>query len=65
MLQPSVDVFKIWRLALLGTEKSVTKNLIEEKEKWTNKENDNHEDFDSLIHDTTSHTQCLYQISRS
>ena len=27
-----------------------------EKEKLTNKENDKHEDADSLLHNTTSHT---------
>ena len=51
--------------ALLGAEKSVMKNFIREKEKITNKENDNHKDADSLLHDTRSHTQCLYEISNS
>ena len=41
------------------------KNFIKEKEKWTNKENDKHKDADSLLHNTSSHTQCLYQISKS
>ena len=39
--------------------------IIGEKEKWTNKENVKHEDADSVLHNTTSHTQCLYQISKS
>ena len=38
---------------------SVMKCFIGEKEKWTNKGND------SLSHNTTSHTQHLYQISKS
>ena len=55
-------------LKILGTvvpEKSLTKNFIGEKEKWTNKGNDKHEDADSVLHNTASHTQCLYQISKS
>ena len=32
ILQPSVGVYKIWRLALFGAEKSVMKNFIGEKE---------------------------------
>ena len=37
------------------------KYLIGEKEKWTNKVNDKHEDADSFLHvyDTTSHSPCL------
>ena len=35
------------------------------KKEMTNKENDKHEDADSLLHNTTSRTQCLYQISKS
>ena len=38
---------------------------MRKKEKWTNKEKDKPEDADSLLHNTTSHTQCLYQISKS
>ena len=34
------------------------------KEKWTNKGNDKHEDADSFLHDTSDHTQCLYQNSK-
>ena len=51
--------------ALIGAEKSVRNNVIGEKEKWTNKMNDKHEDADSLLHDTRSHSQCLYKISKS
>ena len=36
-----------------------------EKEKWTNKGNDKQEETDSLLYNTTSHTQHLYQISKS
>ena len=42
----------------------MSNNFIGEKEKWTNKVN-KHEDADSLLHDATSHSQCLYQISKS
>ena len=52
-------------LALIEAEKSVTENLIREKEKWTNKGNGKQQEADSLLHDTTSHTQHLYQISKS
>ena len=45
-------------------EKSLTK-IIREKEKWTNKGNDKHEDSNSGLHDTSSRTQCLCQISKS
>ena len=52
-------------LALIGAEKSVTKNSTGEKENWTNKGNDRHENTNSLLHNITNHTQCLYQISKS
>ena len=41
------------------------KNFIGEKEKRTNKGNDKHENADSVLYNTSSHTQCLYQISKS
>ena len=88
ILQPSVGVYKMWRLSLLGAKKSVTKKIIREnenitnkrndkhedadslffigeKEKWINKGNDKHEDADFVLHNTTSHTLCLYQVSKS
>ena len=34
----------------------MTKNFTGEKEKWTNKGKDKHEDADSLLHDTSSLT---------
>ena len=52
-------------LALIEAEKSVTENLISEKEKWTNKGNDKQEEAYSLLHNATSHTQHLYQVSKS
>ena len=52
-------------LAGIGAENSVTKSFIGEKEKWTNKGNDKQQHADSLLHNTTSHTQHLYQISKS
>ena len=52
-------------LAVIGAENSVTKSFIGEKEKWTNKGNDKHQQADSLLHNTTSHTQHLCQISKS
>ena len=52
-------------LALIEAEKSVTEIFIGEKEKWTNKGNDKQEDADSLLRNTTSYTQNLYQISKS
>ena len=51
-------------LAVIGAENSVTKSFIAEKEKWTNKGNKQQHD-DSLLHNTTSYTQHLYQISKS
>ena len=51
-------------LALIEAKKFVTENLLEEKEKRTNKGNDMQEKADSLLHDTTSHTQYLYQVSK-
>ena len=57
ILQRSVGVYKIWRQAILGAGKSVTKTFIGEKEKMTNKRKDMHEDADSLLHDTRSRTQ--------
>ena len=49
-------------LAPIDAEKSVTENLIGEKEKWTNKGNGKHQEADSLLHNATNHTQHLYQI---
>ena len=44
---------------------TVIENLIGEKEKWTNKQNGKHLEADSRLHNATSHTQHLYQISKS
>ena len=52
-------------LAIIGAENSVTKSINGEKEKWTNKGNDKQQHADSLFYNTTSHTQHLYQISKS
>ena len=52
-------------LAFIGAEKYVTEVFMREKEKWPNKGNDRQEVADSLIHNTTCHAQCLYQISKS
>ena len=52
-------------LAIIGAENSVAKSFIGEKEKWTNKRNDKQQHADSLLHNTTSHTQHLYQMSKS
>ena len=52
-------------LVVIGAENSVTKGFIGEKEKWINKRNDKQQHADSLLHNTTSHTQHLYQISKS
>ena len=52
-------------LGAVVSEKSLTKQFIRGKEKWMNKGNDKHEDADSVLHYTSSGTQCLYQISKS
>ena len=52
-------------LAVIGAEISVMKCFIGEKEKWTNEGNNKQQHADSLSHNTTSHTQHLYQISKS
>ena len=52
-------------LALIEAEKSVTEIFIGEKGKWTNNGNDKQEEAGSLLHNTTSYTQHLYQISKS
>ena len=52
-------------LALIQAEKSVTENLIGEKENLTTKGTDKQQEADSLEHNTTSHTQHLYRISKS
>ena len=57
-------VYKIWRLALIEAENFVTENLLGEKEKWTNKGNDKLQHAESLLHNTRSHNQHLYQIQR-
>ena len=52
-------------LAVIRAENSVMKSFIKEKEKMTNKGNDKQEHTDSPLHNTTSHTQHLYQILKS
>ena len=52
-------------LVLIGAHKPVMENLIEEKEKWTNERNDKCDDAYSILHNSTSYTQCLLQISKS
>ena len=51
-----------WRFNQLSTGVFFIGNLIGEKEKWKDKEK---EEADFLLHNTTSHTQFLYQISKS
>ena len=51
-------------LAPIEAKKFVTENLFGDKEKWTNEGNDKQQHADSLLHDTTSHTQHLYQVSK-
>ena len=42
------------------------KTFTGEPDKWMNKQNDKHEDSDSLLHNTTtSHTKYLYGITNS
>ena len=65
ILGHSQDIKEIWRLALIDAEKSVTENLIDEKEKWTNEETSKHQEADSLLHNATRHIQHLHQISKS
>ena len=47
-----------------GSNRSRDNNLIAEKEKWTNEENDRQEKANSLLHNITRHIQHLYQISK-
>ena len=42
----------------VALEKSLIKYFIVEKEKWTNKGNDEHEDADSFIHDVVVPNVC-------
>ena len=44
-------------LAVIGAEKSITENLIGDKEKMTNKGNDKQEEVDSPLHNATSRSQ--------
>ena len=56
---PNVVKFKF--LGAVVPETFVTKKFIWEKEKWTNKQgNDKHENAESLLHNTSSHTQIFY-----
>ena len=52
-------------LALIEAETFLTENLIGEEEKWTKEGNGKHQEADSLLHNAISHTQHLYQISKS
>ena len=58
-----VQNFKI--LSAVVPEKSVRNNFIGEKEKRTKNGKDKREDAGSILHYTSSGTQCLYQISKS
>ena len=51
-------------LALIEDEKFVAENLLGEKEKWINKGNNKQQHADSLLRNTTSHAQHLYQMSK-
>ena len=62
-LAPLKCIENLKTLAIIGVENSVTKSFIAEKEKLTNKGNDKQQHAYSLLHNTTSHTQYLYQIS--
>ena len=53
-------IYKIKTQAQGGAEKSITEIFVREKKKKTNKGNDNHKVFESLIHSTTCHTLALY-----
>ena len=59
----SMCIQNLKTLALI--EKIVAENLLGEKEKCTNKGNDKQQHADSLLHNTPSHTQHLYQTSKS
>ena len=61
----SMCIQNLKTLALIEAKKFVTENLLGEQEKWTNKGNDKQQHTDSLLHNKTSHTQHLYQISKS
>ena len=52
-------------LTLQNLKTLVTENLLGEKEKMTNNRNNKQQQADSILHNTTSHTQHLYQISKS
>ena len=52
-------------MALTKAKQFVTETMLGEKEKWRNKGNDKQQHAASLLHNTTSHTQHLYQISKS
>ena len=54
MLAPNVKT-----LGTIVPEKSLPKHIVE-KEKWTHKGNDKHEEADYVLQDTSSSTQCLY-----
>ena len=58
-------VKKFQILGAVVSEKSLPKYFIRGKEKWMNTGNDKHEDAVSVLQDTSSGTQCLYQISKS
>ena len=61
----SMCIQNLKTLALIEAKKFVTENLLGDKEKWINKGNDKQQHAESLLHDTTSHTQHLYQVSKS
>ena len=60
----TVKVYNKFEDWLIEAEKSVAENFGE-KEKWTDKGNGKQQEADSFLHITTSHTQHLYQISKS
>ena len=56
---------KLKTLALIGAEKSVTEILIWQKEKRVKKGNGKQEEADSLLHNTTSHTEHCTKFQNS
>ena len=55
-------IINLKTLALTEAEKSVTENLIGEKEKWTNKGNDKEEEADSLLRNATNCKRTWYNL---
>ena len=59
------NLYKISKILTIAVSwRPLTEISLKTKKEWPNKGNDKQEESDTLLHDTTSHTKFLYQITK-